>query len=768
MGGEDGELFRSTDDGLTWRAIGGRDLRRRDRPVEAIAVDPTDSRTIYVGLAGPPGGVADPGFLFKTGDAGTTWVHVGAQVADTAGAPVSVNALEIDPAAHETVFAGTDIGVFRSTDAGSSWQPFDEGLPNVRIRDLAFVPQTRTLRAGAWGRGTFERHVGDRPPRDVHLYVRASELDDGSVRPAPRGPAGYATAPAPTPVAETPDIKNHRDRPAQIGPDEQVDGVEFDEEIAHEDPVRRPANLFVQVHNRGSFPADGVRVTALWADATNGPPPLPEDFWARFAAAPPLAGSLEPWTLISDDAVPAANSVESGVPRVRTLRGELAGRRSRRGAGSASCVLISCPDDALAGPELDIADLLAAHPKAAYREARTRRTADDHRLFLRRTGATQFSVAPPPRPRTRPRGARAGRGPDRRAGGRLGAVRPRHRRAAVRRGQHRAAAHRRPVRAAGAAARRRRRRGDRVRPGDGDPQPGVRPGRLPGSRRARAGRGAAARQLPLRHRRARRRRHADTARRAGGAGGRRVRDARARAGGPVARVQGGLSPYTLHCRRGADIPVVPPSPTVPRRASRPPPASRPATSAPPSTGRPRQPDAGACGRAAGRPLDPPLRHRHRRPPGQLPGGPPSPTSSPSRRRRCAAPADLFGLVRRTAPTARGRGRQLPVPARRQPRPRDAAAGRHRLFQLDMSVTPITAAPIAATVTEDVPAVGTASPSSRGTPARCPRATGVRARRRRPRPRPAARSAPGFASLQALDDFCDANPNAAYREFTVGP
>ena len=33
-------------------------------------------------------------------------------------------------------FVGTDIGVFRSTDAGANWSNFSQGLPNTAIYDL--------------------------------------------------------------------------------------------------------------------------------------------------------------------------------------------------------------------------------------------------------------------------------------------------------------------------------------------------------------------------------------------------------------------------------------------------------------------------------------------------------------------------------------------------------------------------------------------------------------------------------------------------------
>ncbi|HEV8248652.1 MAG TPA: hypothetical protein VGQ15_01645 [Gaiellaceae bacterium] len=398
VGGDDGYLAVSTNDGAGWTPAGDPRFRLRDRSVSAIAIDPRDRRTVYVGLAGrtlPPAG--DPGFLWKTTNAGGRWEHVGADVHDSTGALVGVNALEIDTGAPDTVFAATDVGVFRSIDGGAHWAPFNEGLPNVYVRDLAFVPSTRILRAGAWGRGVFERHVGARPPKDVELYVRQSGLDDGSGRPAPDGPDPFATSPRPA-GADAPDIKVNRDRPPGIGADEVVDGVEFDEDVVHEEPVAGASHVFVQVHNRGSFPATGVRLVALWADAANGPPLLPGDFWKKFSAAGAIAGALAPWTLIGDTRAepgPPAVTVEPGYPRVHTFDvnwpNDVDGMR-RVGI----LLLVSSAEDAVSATALDIEKLLAAESKIAYRETPVTPRAVDHAFFLKQTGPAQFTVANPP------------------------------------------------------------------------------------------------------------------------------------------------------------------------------------------------------------------------------------------------------------------------------------------------------------------------------------------------------------------------------------
>ena len=407
VGSTDGTLYRTSNDGGRWDAIQEPALRRLDRRIEAIAIHPTDAQTVYAGLDGRPTAgidtdqvpVTKPGLLFKTTDGGATWNHVGADVKAADGGLLGVYALQIDAAAPDTVFAATEVGVFRTIDGGASWQPFNEGLPPGIVRDLDFVPDRRVLRAGVWGRGTFERNVGGEVPKDVSVYVRANPLDDGSSRPAPRGPDLYSAVPQLVATAASPDIKVNRDFPPGLGPTSVIDGVVFDDDIAHEDLAVGDAFVFVQGHNRGAFQATSPRIACLWADASAGPPPLPADFWTTFRAGP-LAAALGSWNLVHDTRADAAGTVPNirpGYPVVQALKvtwpGDIATHR-RIGI----LVLAECDEDQLAPTQLDVADLLRSEAKVAYRETATVRDTDDQTVLVQQTSVVQFSVAAPAPP----------------------------------------------------------------------------------------------------------------------------------------------------------------------------------------------------------------------------------------------------------------------------------------------------------------------------------------------------------------------------------
>ena len=71
-----------------------------------------------------------------------------------------ITALAIDPANPSTLYVATSgRGIFRSTDAGSSWHPFNAGLAVLDIKSLAIDATGRTLYAGSFGGGVVALHA---------------------------------------------------------------------------------------------------------------------------------------------------------------------------------------------------------------------------------------------------------------------------------------------------------------------------------------------------------------------------------------------------------------------------------------------------------------------------------------------------------------------------------------------------------------------------------------------------------------------------------
>jgi photosystem II stability/assembly factor-like uncharacterized protein len=214
------------------------------------------------------------------------------------------NALEIDPTAPNTMYVGTDVGVWVTTDGGANWSPFNDGLPNVDVYDLKLHAPTRLLRAATHGRGLWERQLDVASVPDVRLVMRDHIMDTGRLTPSPSGLASAWEDPYRQVNLGDPlfwwncaDVKV--DSPVGGSyqmPVASVDYVAFETALEHRNPQRGALNrVYVQVQNRGVLPASNVVVKILYADATPGLPDLPSDFWTAF---PGNSGMPGPWTPI--------------------------------------------------------------------------------------------------------------------------------------------------------------------------------------------------------------------------------------------------------------------------------------------------------------------------------------------------------------------------------------------------------------------------------------------------------------------------------------
>ena len=107
-------VFRSNDDGATWRRISPADDAELHN-VDSIAIDPKDASIIYAGTFHLP---------WKTTDAGTHWVSIHSGMIDDS----DVFSLVVDREQPERVFASACSGIYRSDNGGALWTKI-QGIP---------------------------------------------------------------------------------------------------------------------------------------------------------------------------------------------------------------------------------------------------------------------------------------------------------------------------------------------------------------------------------------------------------------------------------------------------------------------------------------------------------------------------------------------------------------------------------------------------------------------------------------------------------------
>ncbi len=91
--------------------------------------------------------------VVKSFDNGLTWARADFGLPDQ---PVYHIILDPRDPAGKTFYAGTGIGVFRTTDGGASWSMFGAGLPAVTSMGLWIAPDGSVLRVATYGRGIWE------------------------------------------------------------------------------------------------------------------------------------------------------------------------------------------------------------------------------------------------------------------------------------------------------------------------------------------------------------------------------------------------------------------------------------------------------------------------------------------------------------------------------------------------------------------------------------------------------------------------------------
>jgi hypothetical protein len=134
-----GKLSRSTDGGMSWIEIDAG-LNLSSSPISTIAADPNTPGTLYV--SGLNSAVRIPsGFLWKTVDAGSSWV----MLSDSLG---PLPAISVDPttssvvyaAGYATVYTGAPGGVYKSVNGGATFSQSSSGLPSRAAIALCIDP----------------------------------------------------------------------------------------------------------------------------------------------------------------------------------------------------------------------------------------------------------------------------------------------------------------------------------------------------------------------------------------------------------------------------------------------------------------------------------------------------------------------------------------------------------------------------------------------------------------------------------------------------
>ena len=188
VGTDTGRVWKTTDAGAHWTrltgaagALGERDRRR-----------PADANHVYAAFSGYREG-DDAANVYETHDGGATWANISQNLPN---GPVEMITYD---AAHDVLYAATDVGVFDHKDGDSAWYKISVGLPEragtrrqalrrrqvpvrgdvrpQRVEAAAVHRRHRRRRAGRLGAGdagAVARRAGARSARSRRAWRRTT------------------------------------------------------------------------------------------------------------------------------------------------------------------------------------------------------------------------------------------------------------------------------------------------------------------------------------------------------------------------------------------------------------------------------------------------------------------------------------------------------------------------------------------------------------------------------------------------------------------
>jgi hypothetical protein len=152
VGHGNGNVYRTADGtgaAPTWVQRDTTSPALPNRFVTRITIDPSDANIVYVTFGG-----FNANNIYRTVDGGATWTNI-AGTGLTALPAAPIRDLEVHPSNSNWLYAATEVGVFASEDAGSTWMLPHDGPANVSVDELFFMGTE--LVAVTHGRGMFKQ-----------------------------------------------------------------------------------------------------------------------------------------------------------------------------------------------------------------------------------------------------------------------------------------------------------------------------------------------------------------------------------------------------------------------------------------------------------------------------------------------------------------------------------------------------------------------------------------------------------------------------------
>ncbi len=204
-GTDDGLIDVSADDGKTWKKIDSFPGIPDTTYVSYITASQFNAGTVYAAFDNHKRGDFKP-YILKSTDEGNSWKSISSNLPKNG----YVHVIKEDFKDPNLLFAGTEFGLFFTTDGGSKWIQLKGNMPTIAVRDIAIQKRENDLALATFGRGFYIldnysplRNAGSEnlkkdailfPVKDALMYIQSEPLGGHG-----KGAQGesYFTAPNP-------------------------------------------------------------------------------------------------------------------------------------------------------------------------------------------------------------------------------------------------------------------------------------------------------------------------------------------------------------------------------------------------------------------------------------------------------------------------------------------------------------------------------------------------------------------------------------------
>lgn len=141
--------------------------------IRDLAVSPHDPNHVWIAYSS----YEAPVKVMKSTNGGDTWDEFGEGLPD-----LPVNCIVYEFGSDDGLYVGTDVGVYYRDNSLSQWEPFMDNLPNVVVNWLEINYTANKIRAGTFGRGTWESPISCINNPETEIVVDYDQFWDRNVK----------------------------------------------------------------------------------------------------------------------------------------------------------------------------------------------------------------------------------------------------------------------------------------------------------------------------------------------------------------------------------------------------------------------------------------------------------------------------------------------------------------------------------------------------------------------------------------------------------